>query len=61
MIDHTCYAVEDYNFNVVRNSLSAYGIEDLDSGEDTDDEEAPRKEIPKWAEGEWTMKYHQQR
>ena len=29
VIDHTCYAVEDYNFNVVRNSLSAYGIEDL--------------------------------
>ena len=29
VIDHTCYAVEDYNFNVVRNSLSAYGLEDL--------------------------------
>lgn len=28
-VDHTCYAVEDYNFNVVRNSLSAYGLEDL--------------------------------
>lgn len=29
LIDHTCYAVEDYNFNVVRNSLSGYGLEDL--------------------------------
>ena len=29
VIDHTCYAVEDYDFNVVRNSLSAYGLEDL--------------------------------
>ncbi len=29
VIDHTCYAVEDYNFNVVRNSLSAYGLQDL--------------------------------
>lgn len=28
-IDHTCYGVEDYDFNVVRKALSAYGLEDL--------------------------------
>ncbi len=28
-----------------------YNINDLDSGDETDDEEAPRKQIPSWAEG----------
>lgn len=28
-IDHTCYGVEDYDFNVVRQALSEYGLEDL--------------------------------
>ena len=29
VIDHTCYAVEDYDFNVVRQALTEYGLEDL--------------------------------
>merc|ERR1712110_867161 len=28
-----------------------YGLEDLNSGTDTDDEDNPKKEVPKWAEG----------
>jgi len=28
-----------------------YGLEDLKSDEDTDDEDCPRKQVPKWAEG----------
>ena len=28
-VDHTCYALENYNFNKVRNALSGYGLEDL--------------------------------
>ena len=27
------------------------GLEDLRSDEDTDDEDCPRKQVPKWAEG----------
>merc|ERR1719238_2507092 len=29
-----------------------YNIDDLDSGDDTDDDEAPKKSIPNWASGE---------
>ena len=32
-----------YNFNA--------GLEDLNSGTDTDDEDNPKKQVPKWAEG----------
>jgi len=28
-----------------------YGLEDLNSGTDTDDEDNPKKKVPKWAEG----------
>ena len=30
---------------------SILGLEDLRSDEDTDDEDCPRKQVPKWAEG----------
>ena len=30
---------------------STVGLEDLRSDEDTDDEDCPRKQVPKWAEG----------
>ncbi|KUJ79249.1 VOC family protein [Ruegeria profundi] len=28
-MDHTCYSIEDYDFNLVRAKLSEYGLEDL--------------------------------
>jgi inner centromere protein len=35
----------------IPSSETNYGIEDLDSGDETDDDEAPRKKIPTWALG----------
>ena len=44
------------NYGTVRHQVfqcanSPLGLEDLNSGTDTDDEENPKKEVPKWAEG----------
>ena len=33
------------------NPMHNYNIEDLNSGDETDDDEAPRKKIPDWAQG----------
>lgn len=51
--------VESYDITPARHELPPeplknpenYDINDLNSEEDTDDEDAPRKEVPKWAEG----------
>ena len=38
-------------FTTMYNIGSTVGLEDLRSDEDTDDEDCPRKQVPKWAEG----------
>ena len=44
------------NYGTIRHQVfqcanSPLGLEDLNSGTDTDDEDNPKKEVPKWAEG----------
>ena len=40
-----------FNLYTVFNLNCSVGLEDLNSGTDTDDEDNPKKEVPKWAEG----------
>lgn len=37
--------------NVANKDPESYDIEDMGSDESTDDDEAPKKQIPKWATG----------
>ncbi|KAK6985613.1 inner centromere protein [Biomphalaria glabrata] len=43
--------VKDKQVNVANKDPESYDIEDMGSDESTDDDEAPKKQIPKWATG----------
>merc|ERR1712142_1149515 len=59
VINQSAVGVSSYDMTPARHELppepsqdeNNYGLEDLRSDEDTDDEDCPRKQVPKWAEG----------
>merc|ERR1711915_398959 len=59
VINQSSVGISSYDMTPARHELppeppqdeNNYGLEDLRSDEDTDDEDCPRKQVPKWAEG----------
>ena len=59
-VSNACKNVESYDITPARHELPPeplhnpenYDINDIRSDEDTDDEDAPKKEVPAWAEGD---------
>merc|ERR1712228_281263 len=59
VINQSTVGISSYDMTPARHELppeppqdeNNYGLEDLRSDEDTDDEDCPRKQVPKWAEG----------
>ena len=41
----------------VPNNPNCYGLDDLNSGDSSDDQEAPKKPVPIWATSEYTIMF----